>query len=246
MKCYEVVLDESTVIPEDWLQQTARKLFERWTTRTGHRPEASYGTWACEIAKGCRTCREHLSLPCSLLAEANEVGGFLNSTCFCEEPTTFLRLYLVILSEFGSQLEQAAKLMGLGLSKKPRDVALWANRWAKHRLQILLQHHPLMAFADQYGDAWPEAERRFRIEPLVDACGNTQPVRIIDTRWLEQSHGSRMDPDANGPGHTIVLVPPLMGFLEETIEYFRNFVDACLRVPDKIRQFESSSYIRGC
>lgn len=246
MKCYEVVLDETTVIPDDWLQQNARKLFERWASTTGHRPEAGNGTWACEIADGCRTGREHLSLPCSLLAEANEIGGFLSSTCFCEEPATFLRLYLIILSEFGSQLEQTAKLMNLGLSKKPRDVALWANRWAQHRLQILLQHHPLMAFTDQYGDAWPEAERRFRTELLFDPCGNSQPVRIIDTRWLEQSHGSRMDPDANGTGRGIVLVPPLMGFLDEVIDYFRSFVDACLRDTGKIRRFESSSYVRGC
>ncbi|HWE37519.1 MAG TPA: hypothetical protein VG406_13200 [Isosphaeraceae bacterium] len=246
MKCYEVVLDETTVIPDDWPQQTSGKLFEKWATTTGHRPEAGYGTWACEIATGCRTCREHLSLPCSLLAEANEIGAFLSSTCFCEEPATYLRLYLIILSEFGSQLDQAAKLMSLGLGKKPRLVALWANRWAKHRLQILLQHHPLMAFADQYGDEWPEAERRFHSEPLYDACGNSQPVRIIDTHWLEHVHGGSMNPDANGPGRAIVLVPPLMGFLDEVIEYFRSFVDACLRDPGKIRRFESSSYLRGC
>jgi hypothetical protein len=246
MKCYEVVLDDTTVIPEDWLRQTSHKLFEKWTTTTGHRPESNYGTWACEIANGCRTCHEHLSVPCSLLAEANEIGAFLSVPCFSDDPATFLRLYLIILSEFGSQLEQTAKLMDLKVGKKPRDVALWANRWAKHRLQILIQHHPLMAFADQYGDSWTEAERRFRIEPLVDRCGNAQPVRIIDTPWLERTHGSRMDPEANRPGRAIVLVPPLMGFLDETIAYFRGFVDACRGDVDKIRRFESSSFIRGC
>ena len=179
--------------------KSVRKLFEKWSSTTGASTQTVNGTWACEIAHGCRTCREHLSLPCSLLAEANEIGSFLNSTCFCEKPATFLRLYLLILSEFGSQLEQAAKLMDLGLSKKPRDVALWANRWAKHRLQILLQHHPLMAFADQYGDAWPEAERRFRTEPRLDDCGNSQPVRhprhTMVGRATRESHGPECERD---------------------------------------------------
>ncbi len=246
MKCYEVVLDEATVIPEDWLVQTTCGLFDKWVRTTGHRPDATDGTWACEIAHGCRTCHEHLSLPCSLLAEANEIGAFLSVGCFSDDPATFLRLYLMILSEFGSQLEQAAKLMALGLGKKPRDVSVWANRWAKHRLQILLQHHPLMAFADQYSESWPEAGFRFRSEPLINGCGNLLPVRIIDTEWLERNHGARMDPEANGSGRAIVLVPPLMGFLDETIVYFRGFVDACLRDPGKIRRFESSSYVRGC
>ena len=53
---------------------------------------------------------------------------------------------------FRGQLDLAAKEMDLGVRKKPKSVCMWANRWAKHRLQILLQHHPLMAFADQYGE----------------------------------------------------------------------------------------------
>ena len=150
----------------------------------------------------------------------------------------------MMLSEFSSQLEQAAQLMRLKLYKKPRNVALWANRWAKHRLQILLQHHPLMAFGDQYGDSWDEAERRFRSEPLYDGCGNAQPVRIIDTEWLAKSHGKKIEPMANQSGRTIVLVPPLMVFLDETITFFRAFVDACLKNVDSIRRFESAGFTR--
>ena len=124
---------------------------------------------------------------------------------------------------------------------------MWANCWAKHRLQILLQHHPLMAFADQYGEAWSQARPRFGGEPLFDRCGNAQPVRIIDTAWLERWNGThRMDPETNRPGRAIVLVPPMMGFLDEAITYFRSFVDACLSDVDRIRGFESAGFIRGC
>lgn len=246
MKCDQVTLDD-IAIPPDWLAQTAGKLFERWATVTGHRPGADRGTWACEIANGCRSCQEHLSLPCSLLAEANEIAAFLSVGCFSEDPATFLRLYLILLSEFDSQLNQAAQLMDLKVGKKPRKVAVWANCWAKHRLQILLQHHPLMAFADQYGEAWSQARPRFGGEPLFDRCGNAQPVRIIDTAWLERWNGThRMDPETNRPGRAIVLVPPMMGFLDEAITYFRSFVDACLSDVDRIRGFESAGFIRGC
>ncbi len=150
MACYEVRVSEVEVV-KDWLLQTQRALFAKWSSTTGHRPGASGQTWACEIAHGCRICNEHLSLPCSLLSEANEIGAFLAGAGYSEDPAMFFRLYLMILSEFVAQLEGAGHLMKLGLDKKPRLVSLWANRWGKHRLQILLQHHPLMAFADTYG-----------------------------------------------------------------------------------------------
>jgi hypothetical protein len=103
-----------------------------------------------------------------------------------------------------------------------------------------------MAFGDQYGDSWNDAERRFRIEPLYDGCGNSQPVRIIDTEWLAGSHGKKIEPMANQSGRAIVLVPPLTVFLDETITFFRAFVDACLKNVDSIRRFESEGFIRGC
>jgi hypothetical protein len=146
----------------------------------------------------------------------------------------------MILSEFVGQLEGAARLMEIGLRKKPRLVCLWANRWGKHRLQILLQHHPLMAFADQYGDNWAEVEERLRTEPLTDPCGNSQPVRIIDPQWIEVNYGNRLSHDANAPGRALVVVPPLAVFLDETIGYFRDFVEACLKMPE----FESVAYVR--
>ena len=49
MKCYEVVLDEATVIPEDRLVQTTRGLFDKWVRTTGHRPDATDRTWACRL-----------------------------------------------------------------------------------------------------------------------------------------------------------------------------------------------------
>lgn len=246
MKCSEFYLDDPNETCEDWLGQLQFELSKKWTTTTKHQPGATGNTWACEIYHGCNTCHEHLSLPCSLLAEANEIGAFLNAPCYSDEPSTFLRFYLIILSEFTSQLAGGSKLIGLPPGGKPRELSIWANRWAKHRLQILLQHHPLIAFADAYGSQWPAAEKRLRTELLIDSCGNSHTSRIIDTIWLKQDHDHQPHPDANGPGRAIIIVPPMMTFLEEVIRYFRQFVDACLKVPDRIRAFESSSFVVGC
>jgi hypothetical protein len=245
MRCNHVQDEVVPVIP-DWLSLTQSALFLKWSSTTRHKPGAAGGTWACEIYHGCKTCNEHLSLPCSLLAEANEIGSFLSASCYSDAPEVFLRFYLILLSEFVGQLEGAAELMGLKIGKKPRQVCLWANRWGKHRMQILLQHHPLMAFADQYGGKWAEVELRFRTASLIDACGNTQPARIIDTEWLARHQGNVLSDEANSPGRAVILVPPMMSFLEETMKYFRVFVDACLKVPDTIRKFESSAFVRGC
>ena len=181
------------------------------------------------------------------MSEANEIAAFLGVTCFTGDPAIFLRLYLIVLSEFVGQLDQAAKLMGLGLRKKPKHVCMWANRWAKHRLQILLQHHPAMAFADQYGGRWVEAERRLRSEPIEDGCGHRMSTRIIDTGWLERNHENCLSvAEANGPGQALIVVPPLQAFLDETMAYFREFVNKCLEDPGRIRRFESAHFVRSC
>src|SRR5688500_12156253 len=138
----------------EWLSRTRQELYTQWVTRTGHKPGANNRTWACEIARGCRECDEHLSLPCSLLAEANEVGVFLGGSCFDQYPAAFVRLYLILLSEFVGQLADVAKQLRIDLGKPPKDVCVWANRWAKHKLHILVQHHPVMLYADRYGDRW--------------------------------------------------------------------------------------------
>jgi hypothetical protein len=51
---------------------------------------------SCEINRGCRTCKDHPSLPRFLLAEANEIALFLSLHCFADEPAAFLRLCLIV------------------------------------------------------------------------------------------------------------------------------------------------------
>jgi hypothetical protein len=246
MGCHDVYLDDPSEIVDGWLESTRQRLSNEWVSKTKHRPGASGATWACEIYHGCSSCREHLSLPCSLLAEANEIGGFLQTQCYSDEPATFFRIYLFFLSEFTSQLDDIQKLMELRLKRKPPLISVWANHWAKHRLQILLQHHPSIAFADAYGKYWSVAEERFRNEPFVDDCGNSQPTLIIDANWFSEHKDKKAPAEQAGPGRYIILVPPMMHFLDEAIQYFREFVDACLSDTRRIKRFESEFYRCGC
>ena len=232
---------------DNWLEKERTALYDRWVSATGHSPEANNRTWACEIAFGCRRCDEHLSLPCSLLREANEIGLFLSATCFTARGDSFLRFYLILLSEFVNQLRDLADLLGLEVGKPPKEVVVWANRWAKHRLHVLVQHHPAMIFADQYGDEWPEIERGLTSLVCEDRCGNQWPAMLIDTAWLCAAAGKEPDLSlANGEAKAVIVVPPMRCFLDRTISYFRTFIDAALEAPDAVRAFRSEHVSLRC
>ena len=232
---------------DDWLAVAQAALCEKWYRTTGHRRGASRGTWACEIANRCRSCREHLSLPCSLLAEANEIGAFLDTPCYTEAPLTFLRLYLIILSEFVNQLQNVARLIGVTVGKPPRKVTVWANRWAKHRLHIMVQHHPDALFADRFENEWDDTVTKLRRHVFTDLCDAKHPTMVIDYVWLTQACGKTPNlHSANDECVAILAVPPLATFLDATIAYFRKFIDACLREADRVKQFESEHFSRQC
>jgi hypothetical protein len=230
----------------EWLDTTRQKLHDAWVKKTGHRKGASNNTWACEIARGCRQCNEHLSLPCTLLQEANEIASFLSSGCFTDQPASFVRFYLMLLFEFTSQLSDVAELLDLQVGKTPRSLSIWANRWAKHRLHILVQHHPTMIYADQHPN-WGEIKPLLPRATVEDKCGNKRPAMIIDEQWLANARGPQPNLSlANGEARAAVVIPPLMSFLEETMEYFREFIDAALAVPNKVREFQSGHYTVRC
>jgi hypothetical protein len=231
---------------EDWLRLTREQLSQKWSNTTRHRPDASYGTWACEIATGCRTCNEHLSIPCSLLEEANEIGAFLSTQCYSENPSMFLRLYLIILSEFVGQLQDVAGLIGVRVKKPPPSVVVWANRWAKHKLHFMVQHHPEFVFADSFQEPHASVVDAVSHGTAIDECGRSHPFTVIDYKWFCEAKG---EPDlnrANDERQVVVVVPPLMTFLDDTIRYFREFIDACLGSPELVRKFQSEHFTVRC
>ena len=240
MSCHEIVLDDALDLGDDWLERIQPVLFERWLTKTRHKRKASRGTWACEIATGCRTCSEHLSVPCSLLTEANEIARLLESSCYTDEPTTFFRLYLIVLSEFVSQLHDLSVLMGLNVGKPPREVKIWANRWAKHRLEFMVLHHPAIVFSDRYGGDESRLRGELMSGPCVDR-GREVPFRLVGAETLANKTQVNLVA-ANSGIRTVVVVPPLSSFLDATMTYFRRFVDTALANSEAVKIFESKLF----
>ena len=227
-----------------WLKPAQERLYQEWAVTTGHRPDASNGTWACEIAYGCRTCNEHLSIPCSLLQEANEIADFLSHSCY-SDAVTFLRLYLIILSQFVNQLEDVARLIGVPIGRPPTLVTVWANRWAKHRLHYLSSIIEI-CFGQSRRRAGANRPKLSTCK-AVDDCGKEHPVKVIDYDWLARAVGKEPDlNDANDDQQAVLAVPPLMTFLRATIRYFREFVDACLARPELVRKFQSEHFSLRC
>lgn len=243
------ISDEPREIP-DWFNKTRRDLLETWTRTTGHGVKLPSNGWACEIGRGCESCTDHLSIPCSLALEAREIALLLNKEWKEEhyEFALFFRLYLVVLSEFVRNLAGVTDLLKLKkIPKKmhPDNVTTWCNNFAKHRRCMLIQHHPDMIVADAYGPAWPEFEKRLPTAVFTDQCGTRRPIQIIDQKWFNGNR-SKDTAGANARPQAIIVVPPLMEFLQSTMVYFRAVVDECCSAPERVKQFESEHFATRC
>jgi hypothetical protein len=191
---------------DGWFTQARLHLFEAWTKTTRHGLTTPTNGWACEIGRGCSACTDHLSIPCSLATEAREIAVLLNKDWVEIEFTVFFRFYLIALSEFVRNLEGVAKLIGLKIPGPPHNVCSWCNNFAKHRLCILIQHHPDLIVADAYGSAWTEFQRTLPTATFIDKCGTHRPIQIIDQKWFngERSHdlkGANGEPQGRAPAH---------------------------------------------
>lgn len=213
-----------------------------WAGSTGHLPGVHRSDWAAELMSACADAKGHLSLPCSLRDQANHIGIFLISPSFDGAPVLFLKLYTLLLGEFNGQLHDVAGLMKVESPKPPRLTAVWSNCWAKHSLSMLVQHHPRYVFADELGTDWAVCQRDKHALVLAAQDGTSISPPIIDTEWL-CSNSSCTDPTrANFETPPIVIVPPLVEFLQETMRYFRGFIDNALADPCRIRMFEGGHF----
>jgi hypothetical protein len=240
-----IIEDEPADVP-DWFNKARRNLFETWRDRTGHDAQCSPQRWACEIARRCERSGQHLSIPCSVGLDADEIGLFLKPNGYADDPIIFLRLYLMMLYEFTDALRKVNQQLELKLPERPKNLVIWSNQFAKHRAHLHFQHHPAYAFADCYGPAWKGFYAVAHTKHFIDGCGNRRPLAIIDQAWLCDEERKRDESITNGLPQALILVPPLAEFLASTMDYFRMFVDACLRQPDAVRQFESLHFHHEC
>lgn len=248
MSASDMVLEGEPPEIERWFETSVARLHEHWSKATGHSGECRdvRRRLACEILSRCGTGDRHLSVGCSVGSEADEIGQFLMHPWSSGNPLLFFRLYLIILSEFVRGLNRVADLIGFKLADPPTKITVWCNKFAKHRQDILIQHHPIYVFADSYGNTWSEFESLLPTMHFIDRCGNRRPLTIIDYRWLVSEKRERSIEQANSNLQPVVVVPPWMEFMECTIRYFQNFVSACVSQPERFRQFESEQLKRGC
>lgn len=229
-----------------WFDLLIISLRDKWA-KTGHTGTGirRSSRWACEIFNKCSTCNEHVSIACSLANEADNIGLFLNKSWAKDEFSLFSQLYLIMLCEFVRNLQKVSDSIGVTAPNPPKRVLVWGNHFAKHRLHILVQHHPAWIVADAYGDEWSAFEKQIPSCGLVDRCGERHDIEAIDYDWLAKLDRRKLG-DANGQRHAVFVIPPLSGFLDHTMKYFRAFVDVCLKNENLLRQFESEHYTASC
>ena len=230
------------IIQTPWLRVVRERLANQWAAQTGHLPGCNAPSLACSLTKACPETSGHLSLPCSLQEQANHIGILLISPSFDGAPNLFLKLYVMILGEFNAQLSDLSDLMKLGLPKPPRQVALWANCWAKHSLKVLVQHHPRFVFADEAGPDWAYYKQDKKSLQCVARDGTKSSPQIIDTDWF--CNNERCDlSKINASNPPVIVVPPLSEFLSGTSDYFQQFISKVLVDPCVIRQFETTQHV---
>jgi hypothetical protein len=237
--------DEPSEVP-DWFNKTRQQLFESWRARTGHDAQCDPRRWACEISSRCQRGGQHLSIPCSVGLDADELALLLKPGGYADHPVIYIRLYLMMLYEFTDTLHTLGKRLKFDLPDRPDRLKIWANCFAKHRALFQLQHHPGYAFADMYGPAAKQFFAVVHAKHFIDGCNNRRPLSIIDYRWFRNEERKQDGAVTNGPAQAIILVPPLEDFLSMTMDYFRKFVDACLRNQQSIQEYESMHFRSEC
>jgi hypothetical protein len=88
------------------------------------------------------------------------------------------------------------------------------------------------------------------LQDFVTQQREPQERRLIENLrecidWLAKLDRRKLG-DANGQRHAVFVIPPLSGFLDHTMKYFRAFVDVCLKNENLLRQFESEHYTASC
>jgi hypothetical protein len=249
MGYHECTFDDETSPDLKWLHRVQPQLLKYWADETRHVKSAGGNTLCCEIVRAAGSAAQHMSMPCTLASEATEIGTFLSASCFNDDPVTFFRLYMFLLDEFCERIRKASKeVLDLPIGKEPKRISVWGNRWAKHRLQLSLQHHPMIAFCDRYKTTPGELKKRAEAELGRDRCGNTYPCRAVDTEELGKIFGD------GKPNHdyarenfmTMIIVPPLTEFLEDTANYLKDFVRLCKASMPALKKLESEHFRYGC
>lgn len=213
----------------DWFPAVRADLSAAWRQRRGNEPETAL---ACRLANPADGTG-HLSLPCSLANDDGTIEEFLGGASLDENPPRFLRLFLFLLDDFVESLQRAYKFAGTKNPPRAPDlISIWTNRFAKHRQNVLILHHPTYLFLDH-----PTAG------PWHDAAQKAQNLTIVDTDWLK-ARSSNPDAQALGVNQnpSIIQVPKLRDFLDGALVFYDGFVNECAKTPAVLKGFETPDH----
>jgi|GEM_PF-4893613 len=220
----------------EWHTPYCDELFQHWKRLTGHYP-GSGQTLACKIYHACGYPSEHVGFACSLSRSGNEISHFMRSGPSMLDEIMFAKLLILLLDEFVDGMRRICAKARLPVPKSPRNLSMWANIWAKHRVHLLLQHHPIEELVDlAHNDVIQMLNERQYID-LHSEKGDSTSCMVIDSKNLdllqERSNASSMLKSENWTPW-IVLVPSLIGFLDEAYIVYKDFVDTCVQNKDKV------------
>jgi hypothetical protein len=218
--------NDDVILPGDlaWLRDTRTDLHNTW--RTKGRYVAKDGRnlpLSCRLADAANpNLQGHLSLPCSVGQDADEIEAFLGSVAYDGYPVAFLRFYLFLLDEFGRALDDAYHRIDANKSLPGTltELSVWTNNYAKHRVDFLVQHHPKYLFLDN-----PKAAALVPKLPCPD-------ILVIDLRKPHEVVAHRYP-------HAVLMVPKLRAFLDPLLRYYAKFVEHAEQEVANLQKFHS-------
>lgn len=229
-----------------WIRPIRERLAEQWCLVTNHPGvKVNEGDWASSINNAFPDIKGHMSLPCSIRGQADEIGFFLMSDGMDDHPQLFLKMYLFLLAEFCGQLQDMAGLLGFKVRADCKLSKMWNNRWSKHNLSILLQHHPQIIFADELGADWHHATTDLTSIFFTGPAGKRRDITRIDTEWLSKSQKPDLSKPPLGETGAVVLVPPLRDFLCETMDFFCSFLVTAVEHPSSLLKLANPDHQHG-
>jgi len=216
-----------SVMQTEWFPPSRAALAQLWHSRTTMTRDGSTQQIVCSLLDVACNTSGHLSLPCAIADEADQIQAFLNSHCFDDRPQLFFRLLLILLDEFTECLCKATVLCGAKKKslKQPDLLSIWTNHYAKHRQAIIIQHHAEHYFTE-------DLTACLRLSPLG------MKILPIDTEWLKKNPSANLE-DANADKRAVIVVPKLSEFVAVAIDLYVEFVNFCKSNPAALERFHS-------
>jgi hypothetical protein len=239
----KVELPDDIMNPGDltWFPDVRKRLVREWRSRaySWNRRWRKRLPLACGIIPEDRGDTEpHLSLPCSLASEADHLEAFLGLSKLDRDPVLFLRLYLILLDELCDRMDKLGGMLGLSIQWPTRNVnaSAWANHVGKHRLALVVYHHPLYLFLDSPGG--PACESHVR-----SLASEESGVVVVDGKTVDEDKADDHAKIGNTARLAVVVVPTLVEFLKDALGRYAAFVTAAKGMATStLDRFESKSF----